>query len=154
MVMRESELKQNRLKNRLQGMVDSRSMKGMLSRGKNVYKGGSPQATMGSKMGLGRPAAGPADALSRLEQARDLANKAREASVQVNRPNGPTTPPPGMQNAQNTMANQMRQLSMQQGQQRAMQPVGQVGPQLPAQAAMQAQESLKSAMMRRLQKGR
>jgi hypothetical protein len=118
-------------------------MQGMLSRGKNVYNAGAPQAQMGGAKGMGRPA----EALARLEQARNLAKTAREASVQIgSQPTGPRVGPLGMQGQ--GAEQQAKQLAMQQGAVRQAQPVGQQLPgNAPAQANMQA---MQEAMMRRV----
>lgn len=43
------------LKRRLTGQKDSRSTQGIMSRGANVYNGGTPNATSGGGPGFGRP---------------------------------------------------------------------------------------------------
>lgn len=47
---------------RLQGQKDARGKVGMFSRGKNIYKGGTPNAHAGGGVTFGRP---PVGAMSR-----------------------------------------------------------------------------------------
>ena len=71
------------LMKRLQGMVDSRGLQGMLSRGANVYNGAGPQA----QMGPGRPQMGA-----------PVGNANAATPAIPGGPSGPATPAvPGMQ---------------------------------------------------------